>query len=67
MKQFEVLKGRPEGFKQDHWFVVLSGEERCVAKQKLVVQALLTDAKSGKTFVFAEGEAEARGRAPAGV
>ncbi len=40
MKQFEVLKGRPEGFKQDHWFVVLSGEERCVAKQKLVVNGL---------------------------
>jgi hypothetical protein len=31
------------------------------AKQKLVVQAVITDAKSGKTFVFAEGEGEAGG------
>ncbi|PWU21105.1 MAG: hypothetical protein C5B50_02520 [Verrucomicrobia bacterium] len=27
--QWEVWKGRPPGFEKDHWFVILSGQERC--------------------------------------
>ena len=28
VRQWEIWKARPEGFAQDHWFVILSGEER---------------------------------------
>ncbi|MGH7940231.1 MAG: hypothetical protein ACREE6_02795 [Limisphaerales bacterium] len=26
--QWEVWKGRPPGFERDHWFVIISGQER---------------------------------------
>jgi hypothetical protein len=29
MRQFEVLKGQPTGFKAPHWFVIISADERC--------------------------------------
>ena len=28
IRQWEIWKGRPEGFVTDHWFVVISGQER---------------------------------------
>ncbi len=28
MRQWEIWKGRPEGFAKDHWFVIISGQER---------------------------------------
>jgi len=28
MNQWEVWKGKPQGFGSDHWFVVVSGNER---------------------------------------
>jgi hypothetical protein len=28
ISQWEIWKTRPEGFASDHWFVVLSGQER---------------------------------------
>lgn len=28
IRQWEVWKGRPPGFEKDHWFVVVSGQER---------------------------------------
>jgi len=27
-RQWEVWKSRPEGIQRDHWFVIISGEER---------------------------------------
>ena len=28
VRQWEIWKARPEGFERDHWFVVISGQER---------------------------------------
>lgn len=28
IRQWEVWKSRPPGFERDHWFVILSGQER---------------------------------------
>jgi hypothetical protein len=41
MKQWEIWKGKPEGFQADHWFVILSGEERCQNAQLLQVNGLV--------------------------
>ena len=27
-RQWEIWKGRPPGFENDHWFVIVSGQER---------------------------------------
>jgi len=29
IRQWEVWKCQPEGFARDHWFVIVSGQERC--------------------------------------
>jgi hypothetical protein len=29
IRQWEVWKARPPGFERDHWFVIVSGQERC--------------------------------------
>lgn len=29
-RQFEVWKAKPPGFEQAHWFVIISGSERCL-------------------------------------
>lgn len=28
LRQWEIWKGRPQGFAVDHWFVLISGQER---------------------------------------
>lgn len=28
-RQFEIWKAKPHGFEQAHWFVIISGSERC--------------------------------------
>jgi hypothetical protein len=28
IRQWEIWKAKPEGFKTDHWFVIISGQER---------------------------------------
>ena len=28
IRQWEIWKSKPEGFERDHWFVVISGQER---------------------------------------
>ena len=38
--QWEVWKTRPVGFETDHWFVVISGQERCDEPRQLMVNAL---------------------------
>ena len=29
LHQWEVWKAKPPGFERDHWFVIISGQERC--------------------------------------
>ena len=38
--QFEVWKTRPPGFQNDHWFVIVSGQERCDEGRQLLVNGL---------------------------
>lgn len=38
--QFEVWKTRPPGFQSDHWFVIVSGQERCDESRQLLVNGL---------------------------
>jgi hypothetical protein len=55
IQQWEVWKTRPEGFQTDHWFVIVSGQERCDAPNIRLVnglacftlrgQALLTESR----------------------
>ena len=40
LHQWEVWKTRPPGFERDHWFVVISGQERCDAPRQLLVNGL---------------------------
>ncbi len=40
LRQFEVWKCRPEGFAKDHWFVVISGQERCDSERMVFVNGL---------------------------
>ena len=40
MRQWEVWKARPPGFQTDHWFVIVSGQERCDEPRQLMVNGL---------------------------
>jgi hypothetical protein len=40
VRQFEVWKCRPPGFERDHWFVIISNQERCQEPRQLRVNAL---------------------------
>src|SRR5438445_8294476 len=40
IRQFEVWKSRPAGFQTDHWFVLISGQERCDEPRQLFVNGL---------------------------
>lgn len=40
VRQWEVWKCRPEGFERDHWFVILSHQERCDDDRCLLVNGL---------------------------
>jgi hypothetical protein len=37
---WEVWKSRPPGFNSDHWFVIVSGQERCDEPRQLYVNGL---------------------------
>ena len=38
--QFDVWKCQPPGFERAHWFVVVSGQERCDEPRQLLVNGL---------------------------
>lgn len=38
--QFEVWKARPPGFEKDHWFVLISGQERLDSPRRPQVNGL---------------------------
>jgi hypothetical protein len=40
VRQWEIWKSRPPGFARDHWFVILSGQERLDNPQRLQVNGL---------------------------
>ncbi len=40
IRQWEAWKCRPAGFERDHWFVILSGQERCDEPKQLLVNGL---------------------------
>jgi len=40
LHQWEIWKCRPAGFARDHWFVILSGQERLDNPQRLQVNGL---------------------------
>ncbi len=40
IRQWEIWKGRPADFQSDHWFVVISGQERCDAPNLRMVNGL---------------------------
>ena len=40
VRQWEVWKSRPEGFERDHWFVIVSNQERCDSERLLMVNGL---------------------------
>lgn len=39
-RPFEVWKCRPPGFEREHWFVIISGQERCDETRQLLVNGL---------------------------
>lgn len=40
IRQWEIWKARPPGFQTDHWFVIVSGQERCDEPRQLMVNGL---------------------------
>jgi hypothetical protein len=40
VRQWQIWKCRPPGFERDHWFVILSGQERLDHPQRLQVNGL---------------------------
>jgi hypothetical protein len=40
VRQWEVWKSRPPGFERDHWFVILSPQERCDNPREFLVNGL---------------------------
>ena len=40
LRQWEIWKARPGDFQSDHWFVVVSGQERCDAPRLRMVNGL---------------------------
>ena len=40
VRPWEVWKARPPGFETDHWFVIISGQERCDEPRHLCVNGL---------------------------
>jgi hypothetical protein len=35
MKQWQIYKGHPPGFEREHWFVIISGNERIAARNQV--------------------------------
>ena len=40
LRQFEIWKCKPAGFEKAHWFVIVSGNERCAAERQTMVNGL---------------------------
>jgi mRNA-degrading endonuclease toxin of MazEF toxin-antitoxin module len=40
MRQFEIWKAQPAGFESPHYFVIISGDERCQAARQVFVNGL---------------------------
>ena len=58
VRPWEVWKARPPGFETDHWFVIISGQERCDEPRHLCVNGLACfthRGRLGKTEVQLNG------------
>jgi hypothetical protein len=40
IRQWEIWKAKPPGFEKDHWFAIVSGQERCDEPRQLLVNGL---------------------------
>ena len=40
IRQWEIWKARPHGVQQDHWFVILSGQERLQSARHIQINGL---------------------------
>lgn len=40
LRQWEVWKAKPSGFEREHWFVIMSGPERCDEPRHLNINGL---------------------------
>jgi hypothetical protein len=40
VRQWEIWKCKPEGLERDHWFVIVSNQERCDSERLLMVNGL---------------------------
>lgn len=40
IRQWEIWKGRPNGFQKDHWFVIVSGAERLASPRHTQINGL---------------------------
>jgi hypothetical protein len=48
IRQFEIWKSRPPGFQADHWFAVISNQERCDEPRQLFVNGLACFSSRGQ-------------------
>jgi mRNA-degrading endonuclease toxin of MazEF toxin-antitoxin module len=39
-RQWDIWKCKPPGFEREHWFVIISGQERCDASRMQLVNGL---------------------------
>jgi mRNA-degrading endonuclease toxin of MazEF toxin-antitoxin module len=39
-RQWEIWKAKPPGFEREHWFVIVSGDERCDETRQVLVNGL---------------------------
>jgi len=51
IRQWEVWKSRPEGFQTDHWFIIISGQERCDAPNLRLVNGLACFTLRGRALL----------------
>jgi hypothetical protein len=40
IRQWEIWKCKPEGFERDHWFIIISNQERCSSEHRRSVNGL---------------------------
>ena len=52
IRQWEIWKARPADFRADHWFVVISGQERCDAQNLRMVNGLACFSLRGRLSVM---------------
>jgi len=52
IRQWEIRKARPGDFQTEHWFVVVSGQERCDAQNLRMVNGLACFTLRGRLSIM---------------